>query len=47
MDPKELGSDSHEKQNKKTPKTYLLKIVTKAIVFLSNKSNDFVVITFH
>jgi hypothetical protein len=46
MDPKELGSTSHEKQNKKnTKKTYLLKIFTKAIV-LSNKGNDFVVITY-
>ena len=41
MDPKELGSDSHGKQNrpappskKNTPKTYLLKIFTKAIVFV-------------
>jgi len=37
MDPKELGSESHEKKRqnkKKTPKTYLLKIFTKAIVFV-------------
>ena len=35
MDPKELGSDSHEKTKQKThQKTYLLKIFTKAIVFV-------------
>jgi hypothetical protein len=38
MDPKELGSDSHGKKQNKTPpsppKTYLLKIFTKAIVFV-------------
>ena len=41
MDPKELGSASHGKQNKKKPppkKTYLLKIFTKGYCFLSNKS---------